>query len=298
MDWYIQATEQLAAATAWTYRPSGKSYAEPAALTSLCLLGLGKVQEATVSAEWLTSIQNTDGSVGVSESEMAPCWPTGLAISVWANWQHVTKKPRFATNIKSALDWALSHQGKTLPQYEALGHDTSLRGWSWAHNTHAWLEPTAMFVMGLLHSGQSNHPRTIEAVRLIVDRQLPQGGFNYGNTTVLGQQLLPRVQPTGVALAALAASNIDRNRIQRSVRYLQQQWPKVNSTASLCYAAIGLSAFGLTPESLDAKLRERFEIWCRRKGSTHKLALLALAAQKERCLFGGKIDQNETNNSK
>ena len=135
----------------------------------------------------------------------------------------------------------------------------------------------------------------MEAVRLIMDRQLPQGGFNYGNTSVLGQLLLPHVQPTGIALATLALAQIDKSRVERSLSYLQQQWPTLNSTASLCYAAIGLAAYGVIPESLEEKLQERYQVWIKRKGCTYKLALLALAAQKEQCLLARKkLAQDDT----
>ena len=42
-------------------------------------------------------------------------------------------------------------------------------------------------------------PRIREAVRLLWDRQLPHGGWNYGNTVVLKQELRPHLLPTGLA---------------------------------------------------------------------------------------------------
>ena len=67
----------------------------------------------------------------------------------------------------------------------------------------AWLEPTAMALLALKHTGHDAHVRAREAVDLLHDRLLPNGGSNYGNTFVFGQELRPHVQPTGLALLAL-----------------------------------------------------------------------------------------------
>ena len=80
---------------------------------------------------------------------------------------------RHGQPIARAVEWALDDQGETHDAAPYVGHDTTLVGWSWAANTHSWLEPTAMFVLALKAVGQSQHARTREAVRLLVDRLLP-----------------------------------------------------------------------------------------------------------------------------
>ena len=57
---------------------------------------------------------------------------------------------------------------------------------------------------------------------LLLDRQLPSGGCNYGNTSVLGQMLRPHVQPTCVALLALAKEQDQGSRIAKSVSWLRK----------------------------------------------------------------------------
>ena len=99
-----------------------------------------------------------------------------------------------------------------------VGHDTTLQGWPWVVGTHSWVEPTAINVLALRSAGQAGHPRCREAVKLLLDRQLPEGGWNYGNTTVLGHVLRPQVQPTGLALAALAGETDVRSKVQRFAR--------------------------------------------------------------------------------
>ena len=45
-------------------------------------------------------------------------------------------------------------------------------------------------------AGRPNEPATREGVAMLIDRQLPGGGFNYGNTYVLGQLVRAHTEPT------------------------------------------------------------------------------------------------------
>ena len=172
------------------------------------------------AADWLVEQQAKNGAVGVTSTQATPCWPTSLAILLW---QAIGDRDQYGEPIGRAVDWTLHEQGETHEQRPYVGHDTTLVGWSWAAHTHSWLEPTAMFVLALKAVGQSQHPRTREAVRLLVDRLLPHGGCNYGNTIVLGQELLPHVQPTGIVMMALADEQITDPRIELSLKYLEQR---------------------------------------------------------------------------
>jgi hypothetical protein len=57
-----------------------------------------------------------------------------------------------------------------------------------------------------------------EAKRLLLNRQLSVGGWNYGNTMVFGQNLHPMMESTGVALNALAGI-ASREEITPSLAY-------------------------------------------------------------------------------
>jgi hypothetical protein len=70
--------------------------------------------------------------------------------------------------------------------------------------THSWIEPTALGVIALKAAGHERHERVQEAIRMILDRQLPHGGWNYGNTFVFGRELRPMPESSGAALAGLA----------------------------------------------------------------------------------------------
>lgn len=278
MDRLEEANEFLAKAKNWTYLPHGPSQSEPAALTSMALLQAGNSKAALAAVDWLATIQQPDGSVGTSAEQSKPQWPTSLALNAWATWQQVAEEDRFATNLRKGLEWTLQHQGKTAPNRPGIGHDTTLLGWPWAANTHAWLEPTAMFVSALIRNQKADHPRTREAVRLLLNRQLPQGGFNYGNTFVLGQRLLSHIQPTGIALTALAHAGVDVTQVQHSLDYLRSSCREIRSTASVCHATMGLASYGQSPDYLADKLSHCLDQEFK-EPVAYKVALISLAVQ-------------------
>ena len=263
--------------SAWNYTEGGPSSAEPAAWASLALACEGELSSAVLPARWLQDIQASDGSVGVTASQQRPAWPTSLAVIAWTYLDSLGQAVRFQHSTERAIQWCLSTQGKTAERQSEIGHDPSLRGWAWADGTHSWLEPTAMFVMALKAAGYHDHPRTREAVRLLVDRMLPEGGCNYGNTMVLGQTLLPHVQPTGLVLMALAGEDINDQRVNKSIELLERSIDAEASVASLCYAVIGLRAhFRHVPHA-----ERTLELAARRTTNCYHAALVSLANSKE-----------------
>lgn len=264
----------------WGYRSTTPNATEPAAWACLALSANGLAKEALPLAEWMAEIQGKAGSVGVTASQPTPAWTTSLAILAWLAVDRSLGSAAFDENRQRAIDWALQVRGKTVPKQRQMGHDPTIVGWSWAENTHSWLEPTAFFVMALRATGNSKHPRTREGVRMIVDRQHEQGGWNYGNTVVLGQATLPHVQPTGIALLALSNEDSTDLRLGHSLDYLTREVNVTNSTASLCFAILGLTAHGRRPVSTDQLIQSVLDQFNSSvEPSCFNLALLALAQQ-------------------
>jgi hypothetical protein len=262
----------------WGNLPGGPSAAEPAALASLALACHRQYDAARRPAQWLADLQARDGSVGINASQQRPAWPTSLAMLAWNYLDVATQETCFPEHKDRAIRWSLETRGTTAPQQAHVGHDTTLTGWSWADNTHSWVEPTAMFVMALQAVGLGEHPRVREAVRLLIDRLLPEGGCNYGNTIVLGQTLLPHVQPTGLALAALAREDASDPRIEKSLHYLERELSGDLATASLCYGLLGLTANGRRPARASDWLGAALDRETAQASSCYKLALIALAS--------------------
>jgi len=276
MDWRGQLLVRLAAATPGGYSSRGEVASEPTALAGLALQAHGNREAATRAADWLVAHQEKNGTVGVLATQASPCWPTSLSILLWQR----VDADRYRQPIERAVAWTLQEKGETHVQRDYIGHDTTLVGWSWAADTHSWLEPTAMFVMALKAVGQSLHARTREAVRLLVDRLLPHGGCNYGNTIVLGQELLPHVEPTGLVMMALADESLDDPRISRSLEYLERELSAETTTVSLCYGLLGLAACKRSPEQRLDWLSDKYNQLIKRDADCYKLALIALAAHE------------------
>ena len=99
-----------------------------------------------------------------------------------------------------------------------VGHDTTLIGWPWVADTHSWLEPTAMTILALCRDGRADHPRVRAGLRLIRDRAIAAGGWNYGNNIAFGRDLRPQPAPTGLALLALARVDQRTGIVERALR--------------------------------------------------------------------------------
>lgn len=269
-----QAFERLARRPIGGYHAEGESASEPTAWATLALARVGEASAAVIGAEWLAEQQASDGSVGVTESQAEPFWPTALAMLAWREVDAV----RYANQIAAGAEWAFAQEPWTTERHPTFGHDTGIAGWSWAPDTHSWLEPTAFFSVALRETGHADHPRRHEAVRLLIDRLLPSGGANYGNTTVFGQELLQHVHSSGVVAWALAGEAVEPARLAPTLDYLAAAVQKPTGLASLAWAARGLAAWGLgtAAEQAMAAAWKRVE----QADSLHKTALFALALQE------------------
>jgi hypothetical protein len=204
-------------------------------------------------------------------------WATPHAILLW-NAMDVNVEAR-----RRACTWLIRQTGTpprdTAESRAVVGHDTSLLGWPWIAGTHSWLEPTAMSILALDREGRGNHPRVTEGLRLLLDRAIPAGGWNYGNTSVFGRALRPRPAPTGLALLALAArAGLSRPRpVDPAIAYLRRVLPDVHAPISLGWGVLGLRAWGACPDDAEIWLARSFALHTARRDITLGLGLLLLA---------------------
>ena len=273
MTWLDDVLDALAREPICGYAADAAPASEPTALAALALHASGRGEAAGQAIDFLARLQAENGSVGVREGEPTPAWPTSLAVIAW----RTIDPHRFERESAAGVRWVLEARGETLPRAPQFGHDTEIAAWSYAENTHSWVEPTAFAVAALKKAGLSQHERTRDGVRMLVDRMLPGGGCNYGNTYVLGQLLRSHVQPTGIALLALAGEQDDR--IAKSVAWLRRSLGPETTASSLAWGLIGLAAHGVTMPSAGNWLSLAYERVMRRDRSPHKLALLALAVK-------------------
>jgi hypothetical protein len=236
----------------WGYRPDAAPSVEPTALACLGLLGsqgnrpeLRPEGEIERSAGWLVSMQRRDGALGVSAALPAPGWTTPHAILLWE------ALDGYSNERARAIDWLLAQEGLAIPQAAgaecAIGHDTTLVGWPWIDGTHSWLEPTALAVLALRRAGKADHPRVRGGLRLIRDRAIAGGGWNYGNRAAFGHDLRPQPGPTGMALLALAGTGVTDRSIEDAIAYLLEALPATQAPLSLCWGVLGLRAWDRAP---------------------------------------------------
>jgi len=83
-------------------------------------------------------------------------------------------------------------------------------GWPWIPGTISWVAPTAMAMIALQRakkqfriSWSELDTRLRLGTEMLLDRACPQGGWNAGNGVAYGVALLPHIETTALALAAL-----------------------------------------------------------------------------------------------
>jgi hypothetical protein len=155
-------------------------------------------------------------------------------------------------------------RGIALEPYPINRQDNSIQGWSWIDHTFSWVEPTAWCLLALKTCAQKWHAhidpvRLRDAERLLVDRSCRGGGWNYGNSNMLGKELVAYVPTTAVALLAL------RDRASEPVvidglQFLEQHSISERSALALGLASRALRAHGRDTTAVRAALREQLPI--------------------------------------
>jgi len=288
-DWLDDARSRLLGLRqgpgAWGYRARSRPAAEPSSLAALAILA-GSSEEgravAMAAGRRLATIQQADGSIGVSGDLTVPGWPTSLALLVWSNLDG------FEAERARAVGWLLGDKGTSLSRTkdDPMGHDTSIVGWPWVAGTHSWVEPTAMALLALSRQGISDHPRVREGVRLLLDRAIPTGGWNLGNPIVFQKPLRPLPGPTGLALLALSRSASRLKIIDQGIDYLKIALAETLAPVSIGWGLLGLKAWDAWPIEAEAWLASSFANLSRKEPGPMELAMLLLAWCGPGSLFG------------
>jgi len=275
----------------WGNRPGGSGYVEPTALAALALAASElpetrtELQSAVKDvAGWLSRLQQSDGGLGISPELPKPRWTTPLAILLWSAIEEGSM------SRDKAVKWLLTQRGTTWEPtgQSPYGHDTRIIGWPWVDETHSWLEPTAMAVLALRRCGLSDHTRVRDGQRLIRDRAIRSGGWNYGNSAVFDADLRPQPAPTGMALLALSGvEDFDSPLIEQGCAYLESILPTTRAPQSLCFGTLALAAWNRRPAPADDWLMAAQPGAARRSNSIAELAYLLLAAGKRSLEFLG-----------
>jgi hypothetical protein len=233
------------------------------------------------SQQRLVIAQKKDGRVSIAADQPDAFWPTALAVLAWqgdAAYKEVQLKAVHFLINTAGLHWPRQVNAP-------LAHDTSIPGWPWVNATHSWVEPTALALLALSISDKADHLRARQAARLLLDRQLTSGGWNYGNTRVYGQELRPMPASTGLALQALAG-RAEQAEVKQSLAYLESIIDHTRTPFSLAWGLLGLSAWRKRPRNaqdlIAASLDRQYILG---DYPTTHLSLLLLAATAENGLL-------------
>ena len=254
----------------WAYYAGKRSRVEPTAWASLALAVSGEPASG-VFARWPTRdgwlLDAGSGEVNVGFNGLA-----AIALTAMAD------RPEAAVPaLRAAL---LREKGIKLPPSAINRQDNSLQGWAWSRGTFSWVEPTAWGLLGLkrLTRGardDASQARIGEAERLLLDRMCRAGGWNHGNSNMLGTELPPYVSTSALGLLAMQDLR-DREPIAGTARYVQAHRVDEPSAMALGLTAIALGIYGIpvgdVTEALAAEWRRARFI-----GNLHVMALALYA---------------------
>ena len=247
------------------YRPDATAWA----VISLRMCGVTG-QRLHDARQSLAASQLGDGRVVLSPDHPSTFWPTPLAVLAWSG------EPEFGEPQSRAVSFLLKTTGKHFKRSvdSPAGHDTAIRGWPWTEETHSWVEPTSLAIIALRVMGSGGNERVAEGIRLLLDRQLSRGGWNYGNTTVFGTELTAMPESTGLALSALSglANKLD---VTHSIIGLKDTVKTLTTPFSLGWAILGLSAWGERPRDANALIDRCLKR--QHRSGTYDTSLMGLA---------------------
>jgi len=212
-------------------------------------------------------------------------WATSLAILA------LSRFPEEKASADAGTRWLLGQEGRgygwvtklmflLFPERKAVQLDPDLVGWPWYPDTFSWIEPTSYSLMALKSRradlrGRHARARIDEAERMILDRECLGGGWNYGNSRVLDEELWP--YPDTTALALIALQDFSRpEALERSLAALEAMIQDRVSVLGLALAVLALQLHGRDVSAARSRIAKRVEDE-RLPADTRSLALAALA---------------------
>jgi hypothetical protein len=179
-------------------------------------------------------------------------------------------------------------KGIVIPPSTINRQNNALQGWAWTNGTFSWVESTATCLIGvkrLVPAPRSADvtSRITEAERFLADRVCRDGGWNHGNSNMLGKELPPYVPTTAVALLALHDRPTDPA-VVRSLAYLRRSRLAESGALALSLARIALGVYGFEAHDVEMALARE---WARSAflGNLHAIALALYALTNARSGF-------------
>ena len=267
--------------------------------TSFVLMALKSLEgnpfdrQTTAGLKWLLQRQKDDGSWSLNDASKQSSWTTPIAALALLSFQDQRE------HALRAAKWILTQEGRKpgwvatllfrlslLKKITEL--DPYLSGWSWTAGAFSWVEPTSYSLMTLKKlkrslDGTNCEERIRQGEMLIYDRMCENGGWNYGNSRVLGEALWPYPDVTAVALIALQDQAMSETN-QKSLRALDAMLREAGSGTALGWGILCLTLYKQDVQEWKKILVKNFEK-TRFLGEIKALALALLAFGNGASLF-------------
>ena len=267
--------------------------------TSFVLMALKSLEgnpfdrQTTAGLKWLLQRQKDDGSWSLNDASKQSSWTTPIAALALLSFQDQRE------HALRAAKWILTQEGRKpgwvatllfrlslLKKVTEL--DPYLSGWSWTAGAFSWIEPTSYSLMTLKKlkrslDGTNCEERIRQGEMLIYDRMCENGGWNYGNSRVLGEALWPYPDVTAVALIALQDQAMSETN-QKSLRALDAMLREAGSGTALGWGILCLTLYKQDVQEWKKILVKNFEK-TRFLGETKAVALALLAFGNGASLF-------------
>lgn len=254
----------------WGAQGRKRSNTEATAYALLALASRDASESKAVNGalNWLVSTQRPDGSWPLSAQFPDSSWTSAIAITALSYFESGRSQA-----IRGA-NWLMGQEGKGIgllaslvhwlaPESAAVKLNPFIKGWSWTPETFSWVEPTAYSLIALKKlrpylDKTKVKERIEEGEKLIYDRMCQGGGWNYGNSNVLGESLWPYPDITAVALIALQ-DYAKREENQMSLRALKKMLDETYSGLSLSWSILCHSLYGEDTTVLQQRLEKRYQ---------------------------------------
>ncbi len=280
----------------WGYFKGKRSNTESTSFALMALKSMeGKafIEPRTAGLKWLLRLQKDEGSFPLNDTSKQSSWTTPIAVLALLSFQDQTEP------ALRAAKWVLTQEGRKPGWVASLlvrlslvknvtQLDPYLTGWSWTVGAFSWVEPTSYALIALKKmkprlDGSNCEERIRQGELLIYDRMCEGGGWNYGNSRVLGEALWPYPDVTALALIALQdRAGGDAN--QTSLRALETMMRETPSGMALGWGILCLTLYNQDVRTWKEVLVKTFEK-TRFLGETKAMALALLVFEDGASLF-------------
>ncbi len=149
-----------------------------------------------------------------------------------------------AADLTAALTQS---RGIRIPPSTVNRQDDAIQAWPWSAGTFSWVEPTGWCLLGLKRLTKVPRPpqvlrRVDDGERLLADRACREGGWNHGNSNMLGTELPPYVPTTAIALLALH-DVAGAPHVARALQYLEANQQAEAGALALSLACVCLTVY-------------------------------------------------------